>query len=429
MKKSLHLLLASGLALLALQACSDNNPTAVDALSSSDSLISSSGTQDLSSSSTTPSPTAWYTIPANHPKINVIGRYDNTVPTALVSAWSGSAWEIRFNGTSAKILLEGQGSVFNVFVDSDTVPTSVLDLSTSQATEHLLAENLSAGTHTIKVFKRTEAQYGNATFMGFQIYGDSNLVEIPALTRKIEFVGNSITCGYGNLDSVKEHSFDILTEDHFFTYVARSARAVNADFHSVCFSGRGVYRSNIGNMDDNLPQLFNLVSPNTGITWDFSRWTPDVVTVNLGTNDFYQGIPDSVGFVQATIQFVKDIRGHYPLAKILILDGPMLSDYYPTASEADVASFPTNPAKGYPSDYFIKATNGTYTFKSQTVCKRYLNAAKEALATEGEVNVARFSFPAQSASLGYGADWHPSFALHAKMAELLTGWIQTQMGW
>lgn len=395
--------------------------------------IASSAAILASSSSISADPTmaAWHDFSTDNAKINMVGRGDLTDPLAPVFGWSGSAWSIAFEGSAVKIKLSAMGSIFNVFLDGDTIPTSVLDLSANADTEHLLVENLPYGTHTVTVFKRTEAQYGDAIFKGFSVYGSSTLKDLPAApVHKIEYIGNSITCGYGNLDSVKENGFHITTEDHYWTYAAFAARMVNAEHHAECYSGRGVYRNNTGSMEGTLPELFPLITPNSSALWDFSRWTADVVAVNLGTNDFYISIPDSAGFVNASVAFINSIRAKYPLAKIFMLDGPMLSDYYPNVSASDIASYPINATTGYASAYFnLNKSTNTYTYKSQTVCKRYLNAAKDILVAQGNTNIVRYSFPAQSGSNGYGADWHPSKKQHAAMANMLASWIRTEMSW
>ena len=443
MRSFLKLAPLTALALLAMVGCSNTSPTAIatssTALSSgtssgalsSGSLSSaalSSGALGSSSSQAIQTP-QWHTFNADNPKIRTVGRADISIPTRPILAWSGSQVQVAFIGTDVKIHLAANGSIFNVFVDGDTLPTSVLDLSQSSDTVHTIATGLTLGQHVVSVYKRTEAQYGDMTFSGFEILGNDALSDLPAApAHKIEVIGNSITCGYGDLDTNKMNHFDITTEDHYFTYAAVTSRALNAELHAECYSGRGIYRSNMGDLTGNLPELFPLMSPLGDLPWNFAQWTPEVVLVNLGTNDFYQSIPDSNLFVSAAIAFIDTIHAKYPAATILMLDGPMLSDYFPTITSADLV-YPY-PATGTSPYYTRKVTAGDTTFvcKSQTVCKRFLNGAQAALVAHG-VNAVRMSFPAQTGALGYGADWHPSMRQHAAMAKQLTTQLQTTMGW
>ncbi|MFA6837195.1 MAG: SGNH/GDSL hydrolase family protein [Fibrobacteraceae bacterium] len=307
--------------LVSFNACGSSSNSASEDSSSSSSgqeASAASNSSDQSSSDIQPASSnaelSWQDISILDPSVRITGRVDYSVENQASVAWSGSAFTIAFTGTEVKIKLSAPGSVFNVYIDSDT---TVLDLSQSNEEEHLLADNLSFGPHVVTVYKRTEAQYGSAIFKGFSILGTPSASILPALpTKRIEFIGNSITCGYGNLDSIKEHTFDILTEDHSFTYAAMAAKNLGAEEHTVCFSGRGMYRNNTGDTDGTLPELFLLQEP-YGSDWNFQTWMPDLVSINLGTNDFYLGIPDSAAFVNASVTFVKKIRTFYPSASIV----------------------------------------------------------------------------------------------------------------
>ncbi|HNY30349.1 MAG TPA: hypothetical protein PKO15_05625, partial [Fibrobacteria bacterium] len=76
-----------------------------------------------------------------------------------------------------------------------------------------------------------------ARFRGFRIEGIPG-VAMPGTDRRIEFYGNSITCGYGILDSVASHSFKVQTEHEGLTYAAQAADSVGAERHTICWSGR-----------------------------------------------------------------------------------------------------------------------------------------------------------------------------------------------
>jgi lysophospholipase L1-like esterase len=377
---------------------------------------------------------AWRYFGADHPSIRTTGRAKQSDLKAPVLAWSGSTFQIAFTGTAARIRLSALGSVFNVLVDEDTIPRAILDLSENFDTVHTLVENLPLGPHSVTVFKRTESQYGAATFRGFEILGNSQLLDLPARpSRRIEFIGSSITCGYGNLDSVKENPFKITTEDFYFSYAARTARNLNAEFHTVCHSGRGISRNNTNGTEGTIPTLWPLISSQETSPWDFSAWIPDVVSLHISTNDFSKSIPDWATYTSATVQFILDIRSKYPNATILLLVGPRLSDDYPLATTADFVRYPID-STGYPSAYMKQKINSstgdtTYTYKSLTTCKRYIDDVLEVLASDGEKKVFQLSIPDRGASMGYGADYHPTAREHAAIANNLTSEIKTRMGW
>jgi len=309
------------------------------------------------------------------PAVRINGRFAKEAGVARAS-FSGVEFIIAFEGTEASVLLKSPGNVFSVALDGKQLPP--LDLSANANEKHLIAKNIAKGTHVISIAKRTESIQGDALFKGFEIKGVSKkeaLLQKPKL--KIEFLGNSITAGYGVLDSVKEHTYSPITQDVFSSYAGVVARELKAEMRTVAFSGRGIFRNNSDSGDPRtLPEFFPYITVNAKIPWDFS-WQPDIAVVELGANDFSLNAPDSAGFVNSAVKFAKQIREKYPKAKIIITDGPMLNDFWP---------------EGVPS---------------LTLCRKFLDAAKSELAKQG-ILVHRFSFSPQDGSLGYGADWHPS---------------------
>ena len=308
------------------------------------------------------------------PAVRINGRFAKEAGIARAS-FSGVEFTIAFEGTEASLLLKSPGNVFNVTLDGKQLPP--LDLSTNSEEKHLIAKNLAKGIHVISIAKRTESIQGDVFFKGFEIKGIPQKKALPQNPKlKIEFLGNSITAGYGVLDSVKEHTYSPMTQDVFSSYAGVTARELKAEMRTVAFSGRGISRNHPDSQDPRpLPEFFPYISVTSRIPWDFS-WQPDIAVIELGTNDFAVDAPDSAKFVNSMVNFVKQIRGKYPKAKIIITDGPMLSDFWPEG------------------------------VSSLTLCRKFLDAAKNELAKQG-IPVHRFSFSKQDGSLGYGADWHP----------------------
>ena len=127
--------------------------------------------------------------------------------------------------------------------------------------------------------------------------------------------------------------------------------------------------------------------------WDFSRYTPDVVCVNLGTNDVSTQPYDTGLLEQGYRNFLKTLRGYYPKAKIVLLSGCML--------------------KGKPLE------------DVQTALNRVAREANEA----GDSQVYRFDLTPADGSLGYGASWHPSKAQQYKGADELVPFLRSITGW
>ena len=127
--------------------------------------------------------------------------------------------------------------------------------------------------------------------------------------------------------------------------------------------------------------------------WDHSLYTPDVVCVNLGTNDTGDGKYDFGLLTDGYRKFVSHLRDIYPKAKIVLLSGSMLS--------------------GKPLDDVKRAMDTVVSERKQA----------------GDSEVYRFDMSPQTGALGYGANWHPSMRQQQKMANELAAYLKELMNW
>ncbi|MCB9495979.1 MAG: hypothetical protein H6686_03725 [Fibrobacteria bacterium] len=342
-------------------------------------------------------PAAPVDLPVTDSSVRILGR--TTSPTAgeVQWGWSGSGAMVAFRGTACWARLEARGTMYRVIVDGK--PSRTLDLIESGDSLHVLASGLADEPHVVEIRSLTEPNYGIAKFRGFRVEGAPARLPPPS-PRRIEFYGNSITCGYGILDSVAGHPFAVSTQDEGRTYAARAADSLGADRHVVCWSGRGVvwnYNRDVAN--PTLPQLAHQILPrDRNLRWDFGLWTPDVVVINLGTNDFSHEAPDSANFHRTYLAFVDTLHARYPEAKFVLLDGPMLSDGWPT---------------------------GVNTL---SIMKKHLDNVKAAAQAKG-VEVSRLSLTPQDPQRGYGADYHPNLAQAELNGQELAAHLSRVMSW
>ena len=114
--------------------------------------------------------------------------------------------------------------------------------------------------------------------------------------RTIEFIGDSYTCGYGTESSSKHDKFLAETENCNLTYAAISGRYFDADIVHISHSGRGIVR-NYNSIDPGetmvkkYDQTFDEVD---SLKWEASGFTPDIVVIYLGTNDFSKNLQPSL---------------------------------------------------------------------------------------------------------------------------------------
>lgn len=323
------------------------------------------------------------------PALHFVGRIDDSDPKNVRFAWSGTGVIAKFDGTEVSARLAG-GQQYTVVVDGEVTHSKLTAMDGANA----LAMGLDAGEHTVELYRRTEANQGVSTFMGFD-FGGGTLLAPPLPTRRLEFIGDSITCGYGNEGPDMNCGFTPDTENHYITYAALTARALGAEVSTVAWSGKGVV-CNYGDAADScqnpLPTYYDRTLPDEASSkWDFSRFVPDAVVVNLGTNDFSTTQdPSQMEFESAYAALLERVRAAYPNAYILCTNGPLLS-----GNDLNTVT-----------DYI-----------------------DDVITTLGDAKVSRFDIAPQDGSDGYGCDWHPSAARHEKMAMTVTAAIKSKLGW
>ncbi|HEY0653636.1 MAG TPA: GDSL-type esterase/lipase family protein [Chryseosolibacter sp.] len=190
-----------------------------------------------------------------------------------------------------------------------------------------------SGTHTLWVYKATEASSGPIFIR--EIQGQSlKVLEVPAKPL-MEFIGNSITCGAAADPSEIPCGAGSYHDQHnaYMAYGPRIARALNANIMLTSVSGIGIYR-NWNSDGPTMPQVFQFADLKAGSSraWNFATASPAVVSIALGTNDFSNGdgknarLPfDSATFTRTYVDFVRTVRSKYPKSKIVLLNSPMVS--------------------------------------------------------------------------------------------------------
>jgi lysophospholipase L1-like esterase len=206
---------------------------------------------------------------------------------------------------------------------------------------YTLASGLADKQHTVEIYKRTEALYGYVQFQGFSNVsggsGDWALVPtVDPYPRRIEFIGDSITAGYGVLGPNANCQDDGDYNDAYESFSGDTAHSLGASFVGIAYSGKGAYVDYNGNTTASDPsnpempaQWLRTWENNPTSSYAFATQV-DVVVINLGTNDFsYQNKDPGAPFVTAYQNLVGSVRSKYPNAYILMLVGPIVTRYNP----------------------------------------------------------------------------------------------------
>ncbi|MGB8295060.1 MAG: GDSL-type esterase/lipase family protein [Polyangia bacterium] len=257
--------------------------------------------------------------------VRIVGRTaPGTTAGSVEYSWPGVNVNARFTGTQVSMDMNDGSNQnrFTVVVDSGTPKTvTTVPGQTSLA----LATGLSSGTHDLVVWRNTEASPGGISqFIDFSNFGAGGASMAPAAApdRRIEVIGDSLSVGAGvEGDATCSGGINAYT-NNYLAYGSVAARAVSADVVTIAWSGIGVYR-NYGETTPTaasltMPKRYPYAIPDT-ILWDFTLYQPQVVVINLGTNDFGSGDPGTP-YEDAYVAFIQSIRTKYASAYFILID-------------------------------------------------------------------------------------------------------------
>lgn len=332
------------------------------------------------------------TITMDRQNFNLIGRFLQLQdePQWYTSVWTGATIEFSFTGSQAACYLSGEDpesttkSVFiGVFVDGADLPHKILKVTDEGW--YTVVENLEPTNHIVRIYRLVEPIGGQLRFSKIKVKAPGTLCKPPVLPEmKLEIIGDSITAGYGNGAAKASDPFRLDQENGYMTYGAILGRKMNAQVHILGWSGIGVYQNNDGKKVNTMTTLYWLTAPNVNRRekWNFENYQPDVIIVNLGTNDMASNAPKTE-FISSYVKFVQQIRTNNPKALILCTMGVMGTRLVPAMEEA---------------------------------VKQITDA--------GDKSIYSIPLAEQLLSDGYGADGHPSIATHKKMADFFYMKIQ-----
>ncbi|KFA62437.1 hypothetical protein S40285_06092 [Stachybotrys chlorohalonatus IBT 40285] len=325
-----------------------------------------------------------------------VGRVN---PETRELTWPSTGVAFSFTGTTASVLIDsfwGAASV-NIYIDGN--PEAVVVPSVSAPSIDI--PTLPQGYHTVEVRKRSETYFGTFRVTDVVTDGVFGFPVVPE--RKIEVIGDSISVGYG-LDGDLPCTDSATLQNNGLTYGAVAARALDADYSVVAWSGKGLIRNYAQSPPDPEPPMpvvytrYGALDPNGSFTFP-SSWVPDAVVINLGTNDFsYLGVRDPVDpadLVNAFVDLIRLIHSNYPAAVFFLVSSPMLSDSYPSAEDAQ---------------------KSTHAQAIRDTIRRLCN-----------LEIHFVDWPAQGAEVA--CDYHPTAETQAIGAGLLVDSISDALGW
>ena len=319
--------------------------------------------------------------------------------------WTGVYVKIRFQGNSLTLKASDTGkNYYNVWLDGamDSAPDKVIKVTGKDTTITLFSatelkarfgkdKKASKAPHQVIIQKRTEGSQGRTTIKEFTTDGIFLQADAPS-ERVIEFVGDSYTCGYGTEASNKEH-FSPETENQNLTYACATARYFGAEQMVIAHSGIGVVRNYNGKLNEgNMPARYQNVFDSE----DAPKWNPGesvlrpaITVIYLGTNDFSTRMqPAERIFSKGYITLLKEIKEFYGTEHPILCVAP----------------------------------------KHDILQLEYINNAARASGLQN-IHVMGLGSSVHNETTDMGADGHPNYNGHIKIAHSVIPYISTIMGW
>jgi lysophospholipase L1-like esterase len=266
-------------------------------------------------------------------QVQTAGRVE-VAGDAVQYSWPGVYFEGRFRGTGVGLVLNDSASDYDVQVDGATVATLVQPGRTTR-----WINNLPNAEHSVRLVKRNDSPWATSAFGGLVAAPGGSILSPPAARhRQIEFIGDSLTVGYGNLSTSRTCTGDQLARrtNTDVSYGALTARHLNADYQVNAYSGLGMVRNyNGGSPNVNYRTYYDRALLNvTGDVWPKpASWQPQVVVIHLGTNDFSTPINSSEHWTPASlaaayraayIAFIGKLRARYGPTTMIVVAGTKL---------------------------------------------------------------------------------------------------------
>ncbi len=318
-----------------------------------------------------------------------VGRYLDAPDGTRSFDWSGTTLMLSFTGKTLSLRCSDTGrDCFNLWLDKERTayPDRVVEFKGD--TVIVLFSAKKKGTHTLIFQKRTEGEQGKVTLHSFETDGHFEKAPQPR-PRLIEFIGDSYTCGYGTEAPNRDEPFKAETENPSLTYADILGRFFDAEAIHISHSGRGVVRNYGGFQSETMPELYKRTFDGTAEPLWEKGYTPDVVVIYLGTNDFSEGIHPALSWwCDGYATLLAQVRSNYgekvPIVCVASPCDERMDDYVEEAVRRS----------GVENTVYVAIDPLCYNYDSDL-----------------------------------GASWHPNYSGQRKVASVIAPYIATVTGW
>ncbi|WP_138494435.1 SGNH/GDSL hydrolase family protein [Paenibacillus pinistramenti] len=340
----------------------------------------------------------------------------------LTLFWTGSG--VEFNARGAELWLEIEtGYDFYeqwITVMINAVPVSRQMLPAGRHWVCIYRGMNAEKARNVQVIKDVQAMSGDpGSFMSIHaVRFDGGFLPVEEKPCKLEFIGDSITSGEGAIGAKAEEDWIPMWFSAVHNYTAITAAAVNAEYRVISQSGWGVLTGWDNNPHTNLPAHYEKVcgllrgeknqALGAGEDNDFAAWQPDVVVVNLGSND---------GGAFFTPEWVDRETGR-TYKQRLLEDGSFHPEDLKAFEEA-VVHFLGKLRTCNPQAQIVWA----YGMLGRVMMPAIYRAVDAYMAQSGDRNVSVFQLPNMTEETA-GSRSHPGLLAHQEAARALAGYLK-----
>lgn len=259
--------------------------------------------------------------------------------------------------------------------------------------------------HEFRILKPSENARGKLGITEIEI--DGEVYKIENKKKKIEIIGDSITCGFGNEAKPNSFEFKTIEENGWTSYGAQAARELGYDFSMICESGINAVKPEhplwqmhaMEDIYEYTDELYDKQFNRELTKWNFEENHNDIVVMNLGTND------------SNPIKFYRDFNEIEPNEKWF---------------RQQFKKFVTQVRKANGKDTFICVSLGSMDYYLYHFIREVVNEIKNETNDE---RICCFEYiPINMMFEGYGAAGHPSQKTHDRMAKELVNYIKKYVG-
>lgn len=280
------------------------------------------------------------------PYLRILGRTNGSLePVTLF--WTASGIELNVKATEIWVKIRSDYDVFEPWVDVivDGVLSQRLMVNKGEQKICLFRNMERDKVRNVKLLRDTPVfPTDEKTLLQLlEVETDGEFLPLETPKLRLEVIGDSITSGEGGSGAGEEMTWNSFCFNAVDNYAYMAAKELGAVYNCISQSGWGVFCSWEGNEQQAIPLYYEQVcgllngerNKQLGAMekWDFQKFQPDVIVVNLGTNDG-SGTKNMDRVGKAVEDFLRKLRVCNPESYILWCYGMLGAEILPTLEKA-----------------------------------------------------------------------------------------------